>query len=98
MAVIAVAFVYAVLRAGRNYRLGRPDVYDRLKLFIGRGLQLGLEFLVVADIIRTVTVGPTREQIISLGMLIVIRTVLSWSITVEREGCRPWQFARSKNG
>ena len=75
VAVIAVAFVYAALRAVRHYRMGRPDVYDQLKIFIGRGLQLGLEFLVAADIISTVTVEPTREQIVSLGILIVIRTV-----------------------
>lgn len=98
VAVIAVAFVYAALRAVRHYRMGRPDVYDQLKVFIGKGLQLGLEFLVAADIISTVTVEPTREQIVSLGILIVIRTVLSWSITVEIEGCWPWQLARNKKG
>ena len=98
VAVIAAAFVYAALRAVRHYRMGRPDVYDQLKVFIGKGLQLGLEFLVAADIISTVTVEPTREQIVSLGILIVIRTVLSWSITVEIEGCWPWQLARNKKG
>ncbi len=98
VAVIGVAFIYAVLRAVRHYRLGRQDVFDQLKIFIGRGLQLGLEFLVAADIISTVTVEPTREQIVSLGLLIVIRTFLSWSITVEIEGCWPWQLARNKKG
>jgi len=96
--VIAVAFIYAALRAVRHYRMGRRDAYDQLKIFIGRGLQLGLEFLVAADIISTVTVEPTREQIISLGILIVIRTFLSWSITVEIEGCWPWELARNKKG
>ena len=98
VAVIGIAFVYAVLRAARHYRLGRSDVYDQLKIFIGRGLQLGLEFLVAADIISTITVEPTREQIISLGLLIVIRTFLSWSITVEIEGCWPWQLASKRKG
>ena len=98
VAVIAVAFVYAILRAVRHYRLGRQDVYDQLKIILGRGLQLGLEVLVAADIISTVTVEPTREQIVSLGLLIVIRTFLSWSITVEIEGCWPWQLARTKKG
>lgn len=98
VAVIGVAFIYAVLRAARHYRLGRPNVYDQLKTLLGRGLQLGLEFLVAADIISTVTVEPTRQQIISLGLLIVIRTFLSWSITVEIEGCWPWQLARNKKG
>jgi uncharacterized membrane protein len=98
VAVIGVAFIYAVLRAVRHYRTGRPDAFDQLKIFIGRGLQLGLEFLVAADIISTVTVEPTREQIISLGLLIVIRTFLSWSITVEIEGCWPWQIASKRKG
>jgi uncharacterized membrane protein len=98
VAVIAVSFVYAILRAVQHYRAGRPDIFEQLKIFIGRGLQLGLEFLVAADIISTVTVEPTREQIVSLGLLIVIRTVLSWSITVEIEGCWPWQLAKNKKG
>lgn len=98
VAVIAVAFVYAALRAVRHYRMGRPDVYDQLKVFIGKGLQLGLEFLVAADIISTVTIEPSRERIVSLALLIAIRTFLSWSITVEIEGCWPWQIANKRKG
>jgi uncharacterized membrane protein len=93
-AVIGIAFLYATARAVRLYRRKEPDAYDQLKGFIGRALQLGLEFLVAADIIRTVTVEPTREQIISLALLILVRTFLSWSITVELEGCWPWQVAK----
>jgi uncharacterized membrane protein len=59
-------------------------------------LQLGLEFLVAADIISTVTVEPTREKIVSLGLLVVVRTLLSWSIAVEIEGCWPWQVAEKR--
>jgi uncharacterized membrane protein len=59
-------------------------------------LQLGLEFLVAADIIRTVTVEPTMDKILSLGLLIVVRTFLSWSIAVEIEGCWPWQLASKR--
>jgi uncharacterized membrane protein len=98
VAVIAIAFVYAMVRAVGHYSLGRLGEYEQLKIFIGRGLQLGLEFLVAADIISTITVEPTRQQIISLGLLIVIRTFLSWSITVESEGCWPWQLAKNKKG
>jgi uncharacterized membrane protein len=49
--------------------------------------------LIAADIISTVTVEPTREKIVSLALLIVVRTFLSWSIAVEIEGCWPWQVA-----
>jgi uncharacterized membrane protein len=92
-ALIGIAFLYATARAIRLYTSKDPDAYDQLKGLIGRALQLGLEFLVAADIIRTVTVEPTREQIISLALLILVRTFLSWSITVELEGCWPWQVA-----
>jgi uncharacterized membrane protein len=50
---------------------------------------------VAADIVRTATVKPTREGIVSLGLLVLLRTFLSWSITVEIEGRRPWQLARN---
>jgi uncharacterized membrane protein len=95
VAVIGLAFPYATIRGLLHLRQRNPDAYDRLKVFIGKALQLGLEFLIAADIIRTVTINPTREGIISLGLLIVVRTFLSWSITVEIEGCWPWQVARS---
>jgi uncharacterized membrane protein len=96
VAVIGIAFPYATIRCFVDIRQGRPDAYQRLKTFIGKALQLGLEFLVAADIVRTVTIEPTRAGIVSLGLLIVVRTLLSWSITVEIEGCWPWQVARSE--
>jgi uncharacterized membrane protein len=98
VAVIGIAFPYATVRGFVQIRKSRPDAYQQLKIFIGRALQLGLEFLVAADIVRTVTIEPTREGIVSLGLLIVVRTFLSWSITVELEGCWPWQVARSERG
>jgi uncharacterized membrane protein len=94
--VIGVAFIYAAFRALGHYKQRRPDPYLRLKDFIGKALQLGLEFVVAADIIRTVTVEPTMEKILSLGVLIVVRTFLSWSIAVEIEGCWPWQVASKR--
>jgi uncharacterized membrane protein len=95
IAVIGVAFLYATVRGLLHFRQQNPDAYQRVKVFIGKALLLGLEFLVAADIIRTVTIKPTREGIVSLGLLIVVRTFLSWSITVEIDGCWPWQVARS---
>jgi len=91
--VIAIGFIYAGFRALFHYQQKRPNPYDHLKVSIGRALQLGLEFLIAADIISTVTVEPSREKIVSLALLIVVRTFLSWSIAVEIEGCWPWQLA-----
>jgi uncharacterized membrane protein len=96
VAVIAIGFIYAGFRSLRHYRQKRPNAYDSLKVSIGKALQLGLEFLIAADIISTVTVEPTREKIVSLALLIVVRTFLSWSIAVEIEGCWPWQVASKR--
>ena len=92
--VIGVAFLYGTIRGLLHIKQRNPDSYQQLKIYIGKALQLGLEFLVAADIISTVTVTPTREGIVSLGLLILVRTFLSWSITVETEGRWPWQVAR----
>ena len=94
VAVIALAFAYALCRAFRHLGQKRADAYERLKVFIGKALMLGLEFLVAADIIRTVTISPTTEGLVSLGLLVVLRIVLGWSIAVEIEGCWPWEVAR----
>jgi uncharacterized membrane protein len=95
VAAIGIAFLFATIRGLVDIRQRRPDAYQRLKVILGKGLQLGLEFLVAADIVRTVSIEPTRAGIVSLGLLIMVRTFLSWSITVEIEGCWPWQMARS---
>jgi uncharacterized membrane protein len=96
VAVIGISFAHAGFRGIRDYRQKKSNTYDLLKLSIGRGLQLGLEFLVAADVISTVTVEPTMEKILSLGVLIIVRTLLSWSIAVEVEGCWPWQVAKNR--
>jgi uncharacterized membrane protein len=91
--VIGIAFLYGTIHGLVDIRQRRTDAYERLKVFIGKALQLGLEFLVASDIIETVTVAPTTQGIVALALLIVVRTFMSWSITVENEGCWPWQVA-----
>jgi uncharacterized membrane protein len=87
--VIVVGVVVALLRVG----LGPPvsDSYRRFRQDLGRGILLGLEFLVAADIIRTVAVTPTLESVAVLGLIVVIRTFLSMALQVEVEGRLPWQ-------
>lgn len=70
------------------------DPYRRLRQDIGRGILLGLEFLVAADIIRTVAVTPTLQGVLVLGLIVLIRTFLSIALQVELEGRWPWQRAR----
>jgi uncharacterized membrane protein len=65
--------------------------YEAYRAQLGRALLLGLEILVAADIVRTVTTEPSLRSIASLGLLVLVRTFLSWSIVVEIEGRWPWQ-------
>jgi uncharacterized membrane protein len=68
---------------GNYYSLYRQDV--------GRAILLGLEFLIAGDIIRTVVVAPTLQNVVVLGLIVLIRTFLSLSLQLEIEGKLPWQ-------
>jgi uncharacterized membrane protein len=65
--------------------------YRRLRQDLGSAILLGLELLVAADIIRTVSEFPTLEQVTILGAIVLIRTFLSFTLEVELEGKWPWQ-------
>jgi uncharacterized membrane protein len=70
--------------------------FTRYKHTLGRALLLGLEILVAADVVRTVALEATLESVAVLGLLVVIRTFLGWSLVVEIDGHWPWQPARSE--
>lgn len=91
--VIVAGFLVATVRwvtAGRR----SDEPYRRLRQDLGRGILLGLEFLVAADIIRTVAVTPTLRGVLVLGIIVLIRTFLSMALEVELEGRWPWRRAR----
>lgn len=90
--VIAAGIVAATVRLARSGRHGN-DAFRRYRQDIGRGILLGLEFLVAADIIRTVTLAPTMEGVLVLALIVLIRTFLSMTLEVELEGRWPWQRA-----
>jgi uncharacterized membrane protein len=69
----------------------KPTAFITYKQGLGRSLLLGLEILVAADVIRTVALEQTLMSIIALGLLVAIRTFLSWALVVEIEGRWPWQ-------
>ena len=77
-------------------RRTEDDLYHQLKVSLGKALLLGLEVLVAADIVRTVALEATLESVIVLGLLVLIRTFLSWSLVVEIEGHWPWRQANVK--
>ncbi|MDR3554531.1 MAG: DUF1622 domain-containing protein [Syntrophobacteraceae bacterium] len=74
-----------------HHRQTTGDTYKQFKEKIGKSLLLGLEFLIAADIIKTVTFDLTLPGVLLLGALVLIRTFLSWSLLVEIEGHWPWQ-------
>jgi uncharacterized membrane protein len=81
------ALVGSRAEPGGAYRAYRQDM--------GRAILLGLEFLVAGDIIRTVVVSPTLENVAILGLIVLIRTFLSVALQLELEGRWPWQQSAS---
>lgn len=95
VAVIVVGGVVATWYFVRRIReQGMEDAYASYRAELGKAILLGLEFLVAADIIGTVSVHPTYESLGILGLLVIIRTFLSFSLEVEIEGHWPWQASR----
>jgi uncharacterized membrane protein len=84
-ALVATArlVIHRQQRTGNYYSLYRQDV--------GRAILLGLEFLIAGDIIRTVVVAPTMQNVLVLGLIVLIRTFLSLSLQLEIEGKLPWR-------
>src|SRR3954453_10175315 len=68
----------------------RPGSYQQLRRSLGRTILLGLEILIIGDIVRTIIVDPTIESVAVLGMIVLIRIVLSFSLEVEIDGTWPW--------
>jgi len=84
----AIAFAVALPRMLRTST--RTQAYVGLRRDLGRAILLGLEVLIVADIIRTILVEPTVQSVLVLAVIVVIRVVLSFSLEVEMDGVWPW--------
>ncbi len=91
VAVIVVAVVLATIKFVRVWRAAPKAAYDQYRANLGRGILLGLELLVGADIIATVTAPLTWESVGLLGVIVLIRTFLSFSLETEIEGTLPWR-------
>ena len=97
LVLIAGAFLAAawfVVAAIRRIRAPRP--YETLREGLGKAILVGLEFLVAADIIRSVAVDPTFQSVGVLGLIVLIRTFLSWSLVIEISGAWPWQRPQAR--
>ncbi len=89
-----VATVVFLRRLSRTERFA--DSYHRYREHLGRAILLGLEFLVAADIIGTVAVAPTFRNLGVLGLIVLIRTFLSFSLELEVNGRWPWQEPKAE--
>ena len=100
VAIIVVGGLIALVRAGVELPRDRDVTasYRGLRSFLGRSILLGLEVLVAADLIRTVAVEPTLNNVEVLGILVLIRTLLSFALELEVSGRWPWQRARADDG
>lgn len=87
--IVCGALLAAALTVTR--RSGQPNRYESFRRQLGRSILLGLEFLVAADIIRTVAITPTPTSVAVLGGIVLIRTFLSFSLQLEMTGAWPWQ-------
>lgn len=92
VAGVLILVIGAVVATVRYLRaIGAGDAYAQFRRDLGRAILLGLEFLVAADIIRTVAIDPTLPKLAALGLLVLIRTFLSFALELEIEGRWPWQ-------
>lgn len=95
-----VGFITAAVLSARSLlrKEGGEQAFSVLRTTLGGAILLGLEVLVAADLIRTITSKPSIEDAAILGMIVVIRTILSMSIQIEIEGVLPWRRALLTNG
>ena len=96
--VAVIIIVYALIYGSVRYivtviqrKLTPRERFNQYKHGLGKALLLSLEILVAADVIRTVALEPSLSKILMLGLLVMIRTFLSWSLILEMDGHWPWQ-------
>jgi uncharacterized membrane protein len=100
VAIITLSVLVGMGSYVRHVVSARALIDERFNIFrsrIARALLLGLELLVAADIVKTVVLDPTFESVAVLGLLVIIRIFLGWSLIVELEGRWPWQEANASS-
>src|SRR3954451_11529674 len=92
VAILAVGAVIALARAAVSMLRGeRRSTYERARRDVGRSILLGLEVLIIADIVETITIDPTLESALALALIVAVRTFLSFSLEIELHGRVPWR-------
>jgi uncharacterized membrane protein len=95
--VIGALLAFVLYLKALPHRRDTPTAYSDLRRDLGKAILVGLELLVAADIISSVAINPTFTTVGVLGLIVLIRTFLSWSLEVEVNGRWPWQSSRSPN-
>ncbi len=92
-AVLFIGLLWSVWISVRDYRRRRDGglAYRVMRQSFGGAILLGLEILVAGDLIRTVAVAPALDNVIVLGVIVLIRTFLSFSLEIEIDGVPPWR-------
>jgi len=92
VAVLVIGSAIALVGGGLLVIQGRRDVaYAEVRRNVGRSIILGLEILIIADIVLTVTIDQSLQSAATLGIIVLVRTFLSFSLEIELEGTLPWR-------
>jgi uncharacterized membrane protein len=96
VAILAVGSLAALVGAARALSRGERRVaYEQARHNVGRAILLGLEVLIIADIVQTITIDPTLESALTLALIVFVRTFLSFSLEIELDGRVPWRTKRT---
>ena len=97
--IIVIAIIAATVRYIYGLVLQKKvkGGYQGYRRSLAKAILIGLEILIAADVIRTVALDNTAQAVISLGLLVLIRIILSWSLMVEINNCWPWQQKTNTN-
>jgi len=96
--VVGAVWAFVETAVARLHGTPRDSAFVMIRRTLGRAILLGLEFLVVADIIRTIVVEPTLGSALSLGIIVLVRVLLSFAIDIEVDGRVPWRGAEARAG
>jgi len=86
-------YLITIVQAGQR----QDSAYRQLRKRLGQSILLGLEVLIVGDIVRTIIVETTLKSVAVLGLIVLIRIVLSFALEVEIDGVWPWNLWRIKS-
>jgi len=96
--IVAGALAAVILVIVRLFQRRSSEALRAFRDMMGGAILLGLEIFVAGDLIKTITQTPTIDSVIVLGIIVIIRTVLSFTIQIEIDGTLPWRRALTHSG